>query len=242
MTTNEALKQALKENYSKIQNSIINKAEREYRNPGEITLVAVSKTFPAETIKAALEIGIRIFGENYAQEIRDKIQFFNQEAKKPQWHFIGHLQTNKVKYLIPHVKLIHTVDSIELAEEIDKRIAQHNLTQNVLIQVNTSGETSKYGIEPDDAVAFAKELQKYKNIKTIGLMTIGTFSDDELIIRKEFSLLRNLKNEINKNLGVEKFTELSMGMSHDYLIAIEEGSTILRIGTAIFGNRNYNKR
>jgi hypothetical protein len=241
MTTNEALKQALKENYSKIQNSIINKAEREYRNPGEITLVAVSKTFPAETIKAALEIGIRIFGENYAQEIRDKIQFFNQEAKKPQWHFIGHLQTNKVKYLIPHVKLIHTVDSIELAEEIDKRIAQHNLTQNVLIQVNTSGETSKYGIEPDDAVAFAKELQKYKNIKTIGLMTIGTFSDDELIIRKEFSLLRNLKNEINKNLGVEKFTELSMGMSHDYLIAIEEGSTILRIGTAIFGNRNYNK-
>lgn len=241
MTTNETLKQALKENYSKIQNSIINKAEREYRNPGEITLVAVSKTFPAETIKAALEIGIRIFGENYAQEIRDKIQFFNQEAKKPQWHFIGHLQTNKVKYLIPHVKLIHTVDSIELAEEIDKRIAQHNLTQNVLIQVNTSGETSKYGIEPDDAVAFAKELQKYKNIKTIGLMTIGTFSDDELIIRKEFSLLRNLKNEINKNLGVEKFTELSMGMSHDYLIAIEEGSTILRIGTAIFGNRNYNK-
>lgn len=241
MTTNETLKQVLKENYSKIQKSIISKAEHEYRNPGEITLVAVSKTFSPEILKAAYEVGIRVFGENYAQELRDKIKFFEQESKQPQWHYIGHLQTNKVKYLIPFVKLIHTVDSIELAEEIDKRSSQNNIIQNVLIQVNTSGEASKYGLEPDETVNFAKVIQRFKSINTIGLMTIGTFSDDEKIIRKEFTMLRNLKTEINKSLGVEKFTELSMGMSHDYLIAIEEGSTILRIGTAIFGNRNYNK-
>lgn len=239
MTRLERLEE-LKLNFNEIKKAVINKAEEEYRNPGELTIVAVSKTFPPEDIEIGLEAGIRTFGENYAQEIRDKIQHFSDKDKKPSWHFIGHLQSNKVKYLIPHVFLIHTVDSITVAEEIDRKASQFDKVQNILIQVNTSGEVSKSGLEPENSLNFLKEIQKLKNINTVGLMTIGTFSDDEKIIRKEFSLLRNLKDNINQSIGEKKLTELSMGMSHDYLIAIEEGATILRIGTAIFGNRNYN--
>lgn len=239
MTRIERLEE-LKLNFNEIKKAVINKAEEEYRNPGELTIVAVSKTFPPEDIEIGLEAGIRTFGENYAQEIRDKIQYFSEKDKKPSWHFIGHLQSNKVKYLIPNVSLIHTVDSITVAEEIDRKASQFDKVQNILIQVNTSGEVSKSGLEPENCLNFLKDIQKFKNINTVGLMTIGTFSDDEKIIRKEFSLLRNLKDNINQSLGEKKLTELSMGMSHDFLIAIEEGATILRIGTAIFGNRNYN--
>lgn len=227
----------IKNNFSRIKKEIIAKAESEYRNPGEITLIAVSKTFTAEDIEIGLEAGIRTFGENYAQEIRDKIKFFEEKDKKPSWHFIGHLQSNKVKYLIPQVKLIHTVDSIPLAAEISRKAAECREVQNILVQINTSGEASKSGLEPEEAENFLKELQSYQNLNTIGLMTIGTFSDNEKIIRSEFTLLRELKNQLNKSLGINSLTELSMGMSHDYLIAIEEGATILRIGTAIFGSR-----
>lgn len=238
MTKSQRLEE-LAQNFKRIKKEIIDKAEAEYRNPGEMTIVAVSKTFSVDDIEIALEAGIRTFGENYAQEIRDKIKYFEEKKLKPSWHFIGHLQSNKVKYLIPNVKLIHTVDSMSVAEEINHRAAQFSKVQSILVQVNTSGEESKSGIEPEEATRFLKELQKFENITTSGLMTIGTFSDDEKIIRKEFSLLRNLKDEVNKSLGDNKLTELSMGMSHDYLIAIEEGSTILRIGTAIFGSRQY---
>jgi hypothetical protein len=227
----------IRRNYNRIRKEVENEAERLYRNPGEITIVAVSKTFPAETIESAIESGIRSFGENYAQEFRDKIKYFETKPNQIDWHFIGHLQTNKVKYLIPHTKLIHTIDSIELAEEVNKRAEQFNIKQNILLQINTSGESSKSGCKPDEAIELAKSFIKLENINLIGLMTIGSFSEDEKIIRNEFTLLRNLKDEINQKLGTSKLTELSMGMSHDYLIAIEEGSTILRIGTAIFGPR-----
>ncbi|MEN6294985.1 MAG: YggS family pyridoxal phosphate-dependent enzyme [Chloroherpetonaceae bacterium] len=227
----------IRRNYNRIRKEVENEAERRYRNPGEITIVAVSKTFPAETIESAIESGIRSFGENYAQELRDKIKYFETKPNQIDWHFIGHLQTNKVKYLIPHTKLIHTIDSIELAEEVNKRAGQFNIKQNILLQINTSGESSKSGCKPDEAIELAKSFIKLENINLIGLMTIGSFSEDEKIIRNEFTLLRNLKDEINQKLGTSKLTELSMGMSHDYLIAIEEGSTILRIGTAIFGQR-----
>lgn len=229
------------DNFNQIRQRVQNKAEENYRNPGEILIVAVSKTFPPEAIKAANDLGIFIFGENYAQELREKLQFFADKPNRIEWHFIGHLQTNKVKYLMPYVQLIHSVDSAELAEEINKRAILHNKVQNILMQVNTSGEESKSGVEPEKAANLAKELLKLPNLNLIGLMTIGTFSDDERISRKEFSMLRNLKNELNKKLGIDNLCELSMGMSHDYEIAIEEGATIVRIGTAIFGNRNYNK-
>lgn len=237
----EEIKKTIKDNYTQIRKSIVDYAQSNYRNPGDITIVAVSKTFSPEIIELAYQSGIRSFGENYAQELREKINYFNEKNIKPDWHFIGHLQTNKVKYLIPNVKLIHTVDDLELAKEIDKRAHSAGIIQNVLIQVNTSGEPQKSGVSPDGLKNLVQEVIKLPNINLIGLMTIGTFTDDEKISRKEFSLLAKLKNEINNFLGIEKLTELSMGMSHDYLIAIEEGATIVRIGTAIFGNRNYNK-
>lgn len=239
--TDEEYKVQLKENYKAIRKSVVDCAQSHYRNAGDITIVAVSKTFSPKTIELAYQSGIRSFGENYAQEIRDKIQHFSNLSIKPDWHFIGHLQSNKAKYLIPFVKLIHTVDDIDLANEIDKRAASAGIVQNVLIQVNTSGEPQKSGVAPDELKNLATSIINLKNINLMGLMTIGTFTDDASISRKEFSLLAKLKQETNNYLGQEKLTELSMGMSHDYLIAIEEGATIVRIGTAIFGNRTYIK-
>lgn len=237
----EAYKIQLKDNYKTILKSVIDCAQSHYRNPGDITILAVSKTFPPETIELAYQSGIRSFGENYAQELRDKLQYFSNISIKPDWHFIGHLQSNKVKYLIPFVKLIHTVDDFDLAKEIDKRAASAGIIQNILIQVNTSGEPQKSGIQPDELKSLSASIMKLNNINLIGLMTIGTFTEDQTISRKEFSLLAYLKKETNDFLGQEQLTELSMGMSHDYLIAIEEGATIVRIGTAIFGDRTYFK-
>lgn len=237
----EEYKIQLKDNYKAIRKSVVDCAQSHYRNPGDITILAVSKTFPPETIELAYQSGIRSFGENYAQELRDKLQYFSNLSIKPDWHFIGHLQSNKVKYLIPFVKLIHTVDDFDLAKEIDKRAASAGIIQNILIQVNTSGEPQKSGIEPDELNSLAASIVQLNNINLIGLMTIGTFTEDQAISRKEFSLLAKLKQETNNFLGQEKLTELSMGMSHDYLIAIEEGATIVRIGTAIFGDRTYFK-
>lgn len=238
MMENIAEIKRIKRNYTRIRRAVEIEAERQYRNGGEITIVAVSKTFPPETIESGIMAGIRCFGENYAQELRNKIKYFGTNPYQIEWHFIGHLQTNKVKYLIPYTKLIHTIDSIELAEEVDKRAEKFNIKQNILMQVNTSGEASKSGCKPDEAIELAKSIIQYKNLNLIGLMTIGSLSSDEKLIRGEFALLRNLKDEINKKLGVQQLTELSMGMSNDYLIAIQEGSTILRIGTAIFGQRS----
>jgi pyridoxal phosphate enzyme (YggS family) len=216
----------IKRNYNKIRKSVEIEAEKQYRNGGEITIVAVSKTFPSETIESAIEAGIRSFGENYAQELRDKISYFEEKNNQIDWHYIGNLHSNKVKYLIPYTKLIHTIDSYELAQEVDKRAEKFNIKQNILIQVNTSGEVSKSGCKPDEAIELAKSILQLQNINLIGLMTIGSFSEEEQIIRSEFALLRTLKDEINQNLGIPQLTELSMGMSHDYKIAIEEGSTI----------------
>ncbi|MPM82658.1 Pyridoxal phosphate homeostasis protein [bioreactor metagenome] len=191
----------------------------------------------------AIEAGIPLFAENYAQEFRDKnmklIEYYEQnniQIPKFEWHFIGHLQTNKVKYLVPFVTTIHTVDRIGLAEEINKQAAKYSKKIDVLIQINTSGETSKSGIAPDECNEIVKKILMLKNINLLGLMTIGTFSDDEKIIRKEFSILRSTLEDVNYTNGIE-LKELSMGMSHDFEIAIEEKSTMLRIGTAIFGNR-----
>jgi pyridoxal phosphate enzyme (YggS family) len=227
----------IKRNYNRIRKSVEIEAEKQYRNGGEITIVAVSKTFPPETIESAIAAGLGSFGENYAQELRDKINYFGTKNNQIDWHFIGHLQANKVKYLIPYTKLIHTIDSLEIAQEVDKQADKFNIKQNILMQVNTSGETSKSGCSPEFAIDLAKSIMLLKNINLIGLMTIGSFSEDEQIIRNEFVILRTLKDEINQILGTHQLTELSMGMSHDYKIAIEEGSTIVRIGTAIFGQR-----
>jgi len=238
-------------NYEKILKKITETAQKFNRNPNEIKILAVSKTHNYEIVMQAIQAATSIFtenknpifAENYAQEFRDKnknlINYYeNQNLKIPKfdWHFIGHLQANKVKYLVPYVKAIHTVDTVSLANEINKCAEKYSKIIDVLIQVNTSGEASKSGIEPEECVQIAKNILVLKNINLIGLMTIGTFSEDEKIIRKEFSLLRNCLAEVNFQTGLS-LKELSMGMSNDFEIAIEEHATMLRIGSAIFGGR-----
>lgn len=211
------------------------------RNPDEIFIAAVAKTNPADAVVEAIEAGFDIIAENYAQEIKDKYAQVGQLIeKRAQWHFIGHLQTNKVKYLAPFVGMIHSVDSLKLAQEIDRQAERFGRKIDILLQVNTSGEESKSGCEPDELLEIAQNVLSLKNIEVKGLMTIGTFSSDETLIRKEFSMLRNLKSDIEKLLGIQ-WQHLSMGMTHDYEIAVSEGATIVRIGTAVFGTRNYIK-
>lgn len=230
----------IKQNFLNVKSTIEETAKKFSRDCSEIKIIAVSKTHSPEAISAAYSAGAKIFGENYVQELVEKYKILYEQGIRPEWHFIGRLQTNKVKYIVPFISLIHSVDSEKLAIEISRQAEKYNRSIDVLMQVNTSGELSKSGCEPNEALELAERILQIPNINLKGLMTIGTFSDDEKIIRSEFRLLRNLLLEINQKLGVN-LTELSMGMSHDYEIAIEEGSTMVRIGTAIFGERHYDK-
>lgn len=230
----------IKQNFLFIKDKIEQTAKKFSKNFEKIKIIAVSKTHSPQAIAAAYEAGAHIFGENYVQELVEKQKILSEKGIFPEWHFIGHLQTNKVKYIAPFISLIHSVDSEKLALEISRQAEKYNRTINILMQVNTSGEISKSGCEPEEAIALAKNILKIPNINLLGLMTIGTFSDDETIIRREFRLLKSLLDEINKELGTD-LRELSMGMSHDFEIAIEEGSTMVRIGTAIFGERDYSR-
>lgn len=239
---------SVKQDYSKVlletrYRKLLENIDRKREELGierNIKVVAVSKTHPVEAIINAVEVGILDIGENYAQEMKTKYEQIALLGKKqPNWHFIGHLQTNKVKYIVPFVHLIHSVDSIHLAQEIEKQAAKHNRVVDILIQVNTSGELSKFGCEPDETLNIIANIKDFPHIKVKGLMTIGSFSTDEKVIRKEFQTLRNKLEEAQKSFPSLELNELSMGMTNDYLIAVEEGATILRIGTAIFGERHY---
>lgn len=227
----------IKRNFDEVSAKKNLTAKRFNRQPQDIKIIAVSKTHPAEIVKKAFISGIRLFGENYVQELIEKHSVLEEEGITPEWHFIGHLQTNKVKYIAPFVSMIHSVDSIKLATEISKQAAKNNRTIDVLIQINTSGEESKSGCEPDQVCDIAKQIVLLPNIKLQGVMTIGTFPDNEVTIRREFGILKNSLKEINHSLQLN-LKELSMGMSHDFDIAVEEGSTMIRVGTAIFGYRS----
>lgn len=230
----------LKARYERIYEKALKAAQKAYRDIDSLKIIAVSKTQSADYLADAVSAGIKYFGENYVNELKDKQEILeNAGIVVPEWHFIGHLQSNKVKYIAGFVTMIHSVDSEKLADEINKRAAQHNRKISVLIQINTSGEESKSGIEPEDAPELAKRLMTMENIELRGLMTIGTFTDDETIQRCEFSLLRNTLEKVNTECGLH-LTELSMGMTGDFEVAINEGATMVRIGTAIFGERNYN--
>jgi len=232
-------KEVVEKNYKQILENI-DLVKKRFGIARNIKVVAVSKTHPVEAIKYAIEAGIRDFGENYAQELKTKYELLKQISDvQPNWHFIGHLQTNKVKYIIPFVKLIHSVDSVHLANEINRQAEKHNRVVDVLVQVNTSGEESKFGCEPEEALPLIDQIGQLPNLRVIGLMTIGSFSTDENTIRKEFRLLRSIFEEAKQKFPELPLTELSMGMTNDYMIAVEEGATILRIGTAIFGERHY---
>jgi len=205
------------------------------RKRSEIKLIGVSKTQPVSLIQEVIDAGIKDLGENKAQELRDKSELLKGDFN---WHFIGHLQTNKIKYLIDAAKFIHSVDSIKLAEEINRKAAQINKKQNVLLEIKTSDEATKFGLSNDKEIFEVAEYCKLaENLILVGLMTMAPFTGQKDDIRKSFKSLRELKDRMNaQGFGL---TDLSMGMTSDYEIAIEEGSTMLRIGTAIFGERIY---
>jgi hypothetical protein len=204
------------------------------RNSQEIRLIAVSKFFGVDAINEANRLGIDNFGENKAQELRDKYEILGDKIT---WHFIGTLQRNKVKYAVKAASFIHSVDSLILADEINNQAQKISKVQKILLEVKTSFEETKSGLDDYSKVfELAKHCSTLSNIELVGLMTMAAFTDDERVIRQSFSDLRKLKDEINQN-GFD-LSELSMGMTSDYEIAIEEGATMLRIGSAIFGQRN----
>jgi len=206
------------------------------RNPETVRLVAASKTIPSETVEKAIDAGAYIFGENYIQEARTK---FNDLSSYPvSWHFIGHLQTNKAKYAVRIFDLIHSVDSLKLSLELDKQAKKTGKIQNILIQVNISDESSKSGIALQDTLNLVKEISVLKNLSIKGLMTMPPFFNAPEKVRPFFKNLCSLRDQINKeDIHNVAMDELSMGMTGDFEVAIEEGATLVRIGTAIFGER-----
>jgi hypothetical protein len=222
----------IKENLLKVMDRIEKAALRSGRDPNEVKLVAVSKTVGPARIKEAIEAGVSILGENYVQEARQKIE----EIGKPvAWHFIGHLQTNKAKYAVRLFDMIHSLDSIELAEELDRRAERTESPIRVLIEVNLSGEESKFGTEEAEVVRLAEKVLQLKRLSLEGLMTMPPYFDDPEMSRPYYTGLRELKERLVK--GDIPLHELSMGMSNDFEVAVEEGATYVRVGTAIFGPR-----
>ncbi len=226
------------QNIFNIKNDIAEACAKANRDPEEVLLLTVTKTVESENINDAIDQGITDIGENRVQEILNKYDSINPVN----WHLIGHLQTNKVKYIIDKVKMIHSLDSIRLAKEIDKRAKKNQTSMNVLIQVNAANEDTKFGLHPKEVNDFIKKAQELENIKIKGLMTIVPYDENPENVRPYFKILKSLFEEIKaKNfLGID-MKYLSMGMSNDFKVAIEEGANIVRIGTAIFGKRNYNQ-
>ena len=211
--------------------------ERVNRDPDEITIVAISKTFPFSSILDLNKIGHADFGENRVRELRNK--YYNisfQYEGKINWHFVGHLQSNKVKDVIAFIHLIHSVDSFRLAEEIEINAKKINKVVDVLIQVNTSNEPQKYGVSPGDAVSLCKQISLFENVRVKGLMTIGRLTEDTKLIRDNFKVLKNIYDQLKPDLKDVEY--LSMGMSNDFEIAIEEGANMIRVGSSIFGQRS----
>lgn len=223
----------VKDNLETINKKIKEAALKVNRDPQEIKLVAVTKTATLEQIKEAINEGVKIIGENKVQKAKEKYQVLTTEIK---WHLIGHLQTNKVKYAVEIFDLIHSVDSIKLAKEIDKRSVQFKKTIDVLIEVNISGEETKYGYNPEKVESFLKEISEFSGIRIRGLMTIAPISKNKEEVRPYFRRLRELSERIrDKNIKNIKMDYLSMGMTDDFEIAIEEGANMVRIGRGIFG-------
>ncbi|OPX17745.1 YggS family pyridoxal phosphate enzyme [candidate division WOR-3 bacterium 4484_100] len=225
---------SIRENIEALNKRVAEAAARVGRTPDEITIVAVAKTFPVEKILEAVESGIRIIGENRVQEAKQK---FVRLGNVVEWHMVGHLQTNKVKDALKIFRMIHSLDSIRLAREIDRRAEK---PIDCLIEVNTSQEPSKFGIKPNELIQFYEALHPFKQLNIVGLMTIGpgwAIQDPEAS-RSCFRLLRELRDELARAFD-QPFPILSMGMTSDFEVAIEEGSNLIRVGTAIFGPRDY---
>ena len=231
----------LKENLEQVEQNIERACKKAGRARSEVTLIAVSKTKPVEMIQEIYDAGCRDFGENKVQELCEKIEQLPNDIK---WHMIGHLQRNKVKYIIDnHVSLIHSVDSYRLAEEINIQAKKKNVIVPILVEVNIAMEESKFGISPEDAIALVEQIAELKNVKIEGLMTIAPYVVDAEEKRLYFRKIKQLSVDIgNKNIDNVSMKILSMGMTGDYMVAIEEGATMVRVGTGIFGERNYPKQ
>ncbi|SFU60189.1 YggS family pyridoxal phosphate-dependent enzyme [Butyrivibrio sp. INlla21] len=230
----------IKENIEYVENRIAEACKRAGRDRSEVTLIAVSKTKPVSDLREAMACGITVFGENKVQEIRDK----TAEITEPlSWHMIGHLQANKVKYLPGVACMIHSVDNKKLADEIEKQAAKHDLVMDVLVEVNMAHEDTKFGLSPDEAIDFVKEISTLPHLNIRGFMTIAPYTEDPESNRVYFKGLRELKDKVNElNIPNVKMDTLSMGMTGDYEVAIEEGATFVRVGTGIFGERDYSKK
>ena len=227
----------IKENLEFVERNIREACEKAGRSRQDVTLIAVSKTKPVSDIRQAMDCGITVFGENKVQEIKDK----TEEIKEPlSWHMIGHLQANKVKYLPGRVCMIHSVDNVKQAAEIEKQFSKADQVIDVLIEVNMAHEESKFGLSPEEAPAFVTEISAYPHLNIRGLMTIAPYTEDPESNRPYFKGLRELKDKINgMNIPGVNMDTLSMGMTGDYKVAIEEGATFVRVGTGIFGERDY---
>lgn len=228
----------IKENLAEVEARIQAACERSGRRREEVKLIAVSKTKPVSMIEEALEEGILDFGENKPQEIREKYGVLPKEIR---WHMIGHLQRNKIKYIIDKASMIHSIDSERLAEAVEAEAARHNLVMPILVEVNIAREESKYGLMEEETLPFIEKVSCFPHLRIEGLMTIAPFVENPEENRKYFEKLRKLYVDIkSKNIDNVNMCNLSMGMTGDYEVAIEEGATMIRVGTGIFGARNYN--
>lgn len=230
----------IQEKLTEVRDNIIQSCARAGRSPEEVTLIAVSKTKPVSAIEVAIAAGQTVFGENKVQELCDKREYFQNPAL--QWHMIGHLQRNKVKYLIGKTALIHSVDSLRLAEQIDAGSAKAGAETDILIEVNMAREGTKFGVMPEDAERLIRVVAALPHVHICGLMTIAPYvaeaEDNRSIFRQMYQLYIDIKDKKIDNVDMKI---LSMGMTRDYQVAIEEGATMVRVGTGIFGERNYNR-
>ena len=222
----------IKENLEKIRATV----------PSGVTLVAVSKTKPISDLQEAYDAGQRVFGENYPQEMRDKHEVLPADI---QWHFIGHLQTNKIKYIIDYVTVIHSIDTANLLEAVNKEAKKHDRVVDCLLQFHIALEQTKFGLDLNEAreLLDSEAFKSMENVRICGVMGMGTFTDDMNEVRKEFKHLKSIFETLKKDYFADQpqFKEISMGMSEDYPIAIEEGATLIRVGSKIFGARVYKK-
>ena len=226
-------------NLNEVEQNILTACKKCGRSRNEITLIAVSKTKPISLLEEAYSASVRDFGENKVQEMCDKYELMEKDIR---WHMIGHLQTNKVKYLIGKTTLIHSVDSYRLACEIEKQAAKQDCIMDILIEVNIAEEESKFGLAEEEVIELIKEVSKLPHVRIKGLMTVAPYVVDSEENRPFFRKIKQLSVDINnQNIDNVSMDILSMGMTGDYMVAIEEGATMVRVGTGIFGERNYNK-
>lgn len=227
----------LAENLQQVNANIKKACAAVGRAPSEITLVAVSKTKPVSMLQEAYDAGARVFGENKVQEIMDK---YDQLPSDIQWHMIGHLQRNKVKYIIDKVAMIHSVDSLRLAQTIEQEAAKKELVMPILLEVNVAEEDTKFGLKEEEVLPLLEQISSFSHIQVKGLMTIAPFVENPEENREVFRTLKKLSVDISaKNINNVTMSVLSMGMTGDYQVAVQEGSTMVRVGTGIFGERNY---